>query len=149
MMFEVAQALIAKHGWTKSLFPPSVNETETAGASPSGSSHTEGVSDFYTTHAATGRKYPKYGNAYALQLLIDSLKLQPCRPNFLNNRDAIIQADHIYTGGENECLIWKAFAKRGLGPDANVRGGTPWVSYHRIAKPSWLSADGKVAKFDY
>jgi len=61
-----------------------------------------------------------------MQLLVDSLKLQPCRPTFLDNRDAILQADHIYTGDENACLIWKAFAKRGLGPNANVRGGTPW-----------------------
>jgi len=114
MMFEVAEALIAKHGWTKSLFPPAANETSAL------------HDDFYLTHSETGRKYPKYGNAYALQLLVDSLKLQPCRPNFMNNRDAVIQADHIYTNGENECLIWKAFAKRGLGPDANVRGGTPW-----------------------
>jgi extracellular elastinolytic metalloproteinase len=36
------------------------------------------------------------------------------------------QADKVLTGGDNACTIWKAFAKRGLGPDATVVGSTPW-----------------------
>lgn len=114
MLFEMAETLIKKHGWTSSLFPPS-NSSSTA----------EGDS-FYTVSPSTGRKHPKHGNTYAVQLVVDSFKLQPCRPSFFDNRDAILQADQLLTGGENACTIWKAFSKRGLGPDASLRGSTPW-----------------------
>ena len=43
---------------------------------------------------------------------------QPCNPNFVQARDAIIDADTALTGGVNKCLIWKGFAKRGLGQGA-------------------------------
>lgn len=58
------------------------------------------------------------GNNMALQLVVDGLKLQPCNPGFVDGRDAILQADEIANDGENECLIWHAFAKRGLGYSA-------------------------------
>ncbi|KAJ1980020.1 hypothetical protein H4R34_002615 [Dimargaris verticillata] len=67
-----------------------------------------------------------HGNTLALQLVVDGLSLQPCRPSFMDARDAIIQADEVLTGGKNHCLLWKAFAKRGLGVDAKIRGDTPW-----------------------
>lgn len=54
------------------------------------------------------------------------MKLQPCRPGFFEARDAIIQADQVLTEGENVCLLWKAFAARGLGVDSRVEGKTPW-----------------------
>lgn len=59
------------------------------------------------------------GNNMALQLVMDGLKLQPCSPGFVNGRDAILEADEIANGGANKCLIWNAFAKRGLGLSAN------------------------------
>lgn len=59
------------------------------------------------------------GNNMALQLVVDGLKLQPCSPGFVDGRDAILQADEIANGGANRCLIWRAFAKRGLGLSAN------------------------------
>ncbi|KAG9118767.1 Fungalysin/Thermolysin Extracellular metalloproteinase 5 [Ceratobasidium sp. 392] len=37
-------------------------------------------------------------------------------------RDAIIAADRALTGGENKCLLWGAFASRGLGVDAKKLG---------------------------
>lgn len=58
------------------------------------------------------------GNIMAMQILIGGLKLQPCQPRFLSARDAILAADQAYYGGINKCLIWKAFAKRGMGVDA-------------------------------
>lgn len=33
-------------------------------------------------------------------------------------RDAILDADIALTGGDNQCEIWDAFAKRGLGANA-------------------------------
>ena len=55
------------------------------------------------------------GNIMALQLVMDGLKLQPCSPGFVDARNAIIAADQADNGGANKCLLWTAFAKRGLG----------------------------------
>ncbi|MGH2710485.1 MAG: M36 family metallopeptidase [Actinomycetota bacterium] len=66
------------------------------------------------------------GNNLAMQLVMDAMKFAPCEPGFVDNRDAIIAADAALTGdianglpGENECLIWRSFARRGLGVDAS------------------------------
>ncbi len=59
------------------------------------------------------------GNNVALQLVIDGLKLQPCSPGFVDARDAILLADQNNNGGANQCIIWQAFAKRGLGVSAS------------------------------
>ena len=55
------------------------------------------------------------GNNLALQLMLDGMKFQKCSPGFTDGRDGILTADKALTGGENECLIWEGFAKRGLG----------------------------------
>jgi extracellular elastinolytic metalloproteinase len=59
------------------------------------------------------------GNNLANQLIMDGMKLQPCSPGFVDGRNAILAADQALTGGANQCLIWKAFAKRGLGYSAS------------------------------
>jgi extracellular elastinolytic metalloproteinase len=59
------------------------------------------------------------GNNMAMQLVIDGLKLQPCYPGFVDARDAILLADELNYGGANQELIWRAFARRGLGFSAS------------------------------
>jgi hypothetical protein len=59
------------------------------------------------------------GNNLAVQLVVDGLKLQPCNPGFVDSRDAILLADELLTRGANKCLIWRGFAKRGLGKSAD------------------------------
>ncbi len=54
----------------------------------------------------------------AMQLVVEGMKLQACRPGFVDARDAILLADEQITGGDNQALIWQAFAKRGLGYSA-------------------------------
>lgn len=83
-----------------------------------------GYSDDVYNPQATGRKDAEgpAGNIVALQLVIDGMKLQPCRPSFVNARDAILQADEVTYGGVHQCALWKGFAKRGLGVNAK-RGG--------------------------
>lgn len=68
--------------------------------------------DAKTNPDATG------GNAMFLHLLIDALPLTPCNPTFPDARAAWIQADQNRFGGANACLLWKAFADRGLGTNA-------------------------------
>jgi extracellular elastinolytic metalloproteinase len=46
------------------------------------------------------------------------MKFQPCGPGFVDGRDAILDADKALTGGANQCEIWRGFAKRGLGTEA-------------------------------
>jgi len=120
LLWVVSQKLITKHGFSESLFPPLPLED---GTIPEG--------DFYrpTEYTLTGEKkamIPKHGNSLIVQLVLNGMKLQPCRPSFFEARDAIIQADHILTDGENYCDLWNGFSERGLGPDAKVEGRTPW-----------------------
>lgn len=120
ILWVVSNKFIEKHGFSVTLFPPLIDED---GSIPSG--------DFYRPreHEADGSPkplIPKHGNTLIVQLVINGMKLQPCRPSFLEARDAIIQADQILTGGENHCTLWEGFSERGLGPDARVDGRTPW-----------------------
>jgi extracellular elastinolytic metalloproteinase len=59
------------------------------------------------------------GNNKVMQLVIDAMKLQPCNPSFIQARDAIIAADQATTAGQDYCMIWKVFARRGLGINAS------------------------------
>ncbi|KAF9026946.1 hypothetical protein BDZ89DRAFT_1067276 [Hymenopellis radicata] len=133
MLWLVSQRLIAKHGFTETLYPPAPLAD---GSVPEG--------DFY--RPAVGKKplVPKHGNSLIVQLVLNGMKLQPCRPSFFDARDAIIQADEQLTGGENFCELWTGFASRGLGTDADVQGKTPWgggIRTNGYAVPRACSAD--------
>lgn len=70
-------------------------------------------------HAAMVNKHGfATGNQLILQLVTDGMGLGPANPNFVQARDAILQADQVLTGGANRPQLWKAFAKRGLGREA-------------------------------
>ncbi|KAF7328920.1 Extracellular metalloproteinase [Mycena venus] len=115
MLWVVSQGLIEKHGFTDTLFPPAPNADGTV---PEG--------DFYRPKSGKKPLVPKHGNSLSVQLVLNAMKLQPCRPGFFEARDAIILADQQLTGGENFCTLWKGFSSKGLGPDANVVLRTPW-----------------------
>jgi hypothetical protein len=59
------------------------------------------------------------GNTLTYKLVQDGMAIQPCSPGFVDGRNAILAADTILTGGANQCLIWAAFARRGLGASAS------------------------------
>lgn len=128
-----------QYGFSPTLFPPATTASD------------EEKAKFYLTddevaalpngaQRKSKRPIPRHGNTLLAQLLVDGMKLQPCRPDFLAARDAIIKAAQILTGGEDdyECLLKHAFAKRGMGLDAKVVGQTPWgfgVHTNGHAKP--------------
>ena len=56
-----------------------------------------------------------YGNAVALKLVIEGMKLQKCRPGFIDARNGILAADTLLYNGKYSASIWKAFARRGMG----------------------------------
>lgn len=88
MLWEVTWALIDEHGWD---------------------------ADIYNF---AGDVNLDAGNVQAMALVTEAMKLQPCNPGFVDGRDAIFAADVALYGGANECLLWDAFAKRGLGVSA-------------------------------
>ncbi|KAJ3056991.1 Fungalysin/Thermolysin Extracellular metalloproteinase 5 [Rhizophlyctis rosea] len=118
ILYEVYWNLVDKHGFDPDWFN-----------SPSASSSSLGTyRDFRTgkhhrrSHRVSAAKSKHAGNIIALQLVVDGMKLQPCYPTFVDARDAILQADEVAFGGDNQCDIWRAFAKRGLGVDARKGG---------------------------
>ncbi|KAH9021757.1 extracellular elastinolytic metallo proteinase [Lactarius hengduanensis] len=122
ILWVVAQRLITKHGFVDSLFPPLPLED---GKIPLGDFYRVPVPEFTAT-GVPKPLIPKHGNSLIVQLVLNGMKLQQCRPSFFDARDAIIQADQVLTGGENFCDLWLGFAERGLGVDATVQGRTPW-----------------------
>ncbi|CAA7197053.1 T9SS-dependent M36 family metallopeptidase [Chryseobacterium potabilaquae] len=60
------------------------------------------------------------GSTRVIQLVTDALKLQTCNPTFVDGRNAILAAEQATTGGEDKCMIWEVFAKRGLGVNASA-----------------------------
>ncbi|MGC5221219.1 M36 family metallopeptidase [Micromonospora sp. DT81.3] len=49
-------------------------------------------------------------------LVLDAMKATPANPTFIDARNGLLTAD----GGANRCLIWSAFAGRGLGVDSTT-----------------------------
>lgn len=66
-------------------------------------------------YSFTGNAAIDAGNIQALAIVTEGLKLQACSPGFVDGRDAILLADQNIYGGANQCEIWEAFARRGLG----------------------------------
>ena len=64
------------------------------------------------------------GARLADTLVLRGLQLCPCNPNFVDSRDSILLADRELTGGENQAVIWRAFASHGIGMLARSTGGT-------------------------
>lgn len=64
------------------------------------------------------------GNNKTMQLVIDGLKLQKCNPGFVDARNAILMADSINNGGIHKELLWRNFARRGLGFSADQKLNT-------------------------
>lgn len=87
------------------------------------------------------------GNNLTIQLMMDGLKLQSCRPTFVDARDAILLADQNNNGGDNQCEIWRAFAKRGLGVNAvagtlNTNDQTEDFTLPMGCEPAGIFSDG-------
>jgi hypothetical protein len=64
------------------------------------------------------------GNNLALKLVTDAMKLGPANPNYIQARDAVMQADLVNNARANRDLLWAAFAKRGMGANASSPGSS-------------------------
>ena len=56
-------------------------------------------------------------------LVLRGLQLSPLNPSFVDSRDSILLADRELTGGENQAIIWRAFASHGVGAQAESTSG--------------------------
>lgn len=95
------------------------------------------------------------GQRQSIQLIVDGLKLTPRTPSFIEARNAILLADRVNNGGANQCILWQAFARRGLGYSASTSDATdpapveafdtvPWCSDTaslRLDKDSYLNGE--------
>lgn len=79
------------------------------------------------------------GQRQSLQLVVDGLKLTPPEPTFLEARDAILLADRVSNGGANQCLLWQAFAKRGMGFSAATSGVSDTAPKEAFDQPPYCS----------
>ena len=79
----VAEGLVKAHGFDHDLLPPAPLEMDATQANQ------DRHNSFYKI-SKDGKKYPAKGNTLAIQLVIDGMKLQPCRPKFVDMRDAIL-----------------------------------------------------------
>jgi extracellular elastinolytic metalloproteinase len=61
------------------------------------------------------------GRCKVERLVLDGMKLSPCRPTFVDMRDAILLAARLSGAGGDACLLWQGFAGRGLGTGAVSR----------------------------
>ncbi len=98
---------------------PSVPRSPVAGAGGASAVHNQGEVWCSALWDARANLIAKHGftngNQLILQLVTDGMNLAPPNPNFLQARDAILQADEINNGGANFWELWNAFAKRGMG----------------------------------
>ena len=76
------------------------------------------------------------GNNLLMQLVLDALKLQACDPTFLEARDALLLADVNANAGANECLIWEAFARRGIGFSATSGSSSTTIVTEAFDEPA-------------
>jgi extracellular elastinolytic metalloproteinase len=84
------------------------------------------------------------GNNTALQLVMDGLKTQDCNPSFTHARTKIVEADEVWTGGQNKCRVWNAFAKRGMGEGANSGDSNQLTPSTSFALPIGCQVCGDV-----
>ncbi|MFK0113034.1 M36 family metallopeptidase [Streptomyces sp. NPDC091217] len=55
------------------------------------------------------------GSKLTESLVTRAMELSPANPTFLDERNAILQADTVVNGGRANDVIWKVFAHRGMG----------------------------------
>ncbi len=85
------------------------------------------------------------GQRQSIQLVVDGLKLTPTAPSFLDARDAILLADRVNNNGANQCLLWRAFAKRGLGFNASTVDASDTAPLDGFAEAPFCSNSATIA----
>jgi hypothetical protein len=90
------------------------------------------------------------GHPTMMKLVVDGMKLAPEEPDFLDLRDAILLSDRINNSGVNQCILWDAFAKMGLGWSAKSMGADDGAPLEAFDTPSTCTPNIRVnGSLDY
>lgn len=87
------------------------------------------------------------GNNIAVHLAMEGMRLSPCGPGYIDGRDAILAADVILYNGANQCIIWEAFARRGMGLEADqVSSNNTSDGFEDFSLPGECTKDMRITK---
>jgi uncharacterized repeat protein (TIGR01451 family) len=107
---DIRQAMIAKYN---SRFPASDNRLQRLCAQ----------GDTFASPPSEPRPAQRCpGNRRWIQLVFDSFLLQSPATSMLDARDAMLAADRMRFGGDNQALLWREFANNGFGQFADTAG---------------------------
>jgi len=84
------------------------------------------------------------GQRLSIQLVIDGLKLTPVAPTFIDARDAILLADRVDNASANQCSLWQAFAKRGMGYSASTTDASDAAPKESFDVPPYCNDTGSI-----
>lgn len=85
------------------------------------------------------------GNRRWIQLIFDSFLLLQSDTSMLDARDAMLASDLARFGGANQALMWRVFARRGMGRTAYTNGGDDVVPVPSFESP--LAGDNAEVTF--
>jgi hypothetical protein len=77
----------------------------------------------------------------ARRIVTRAMELSPPDPSFLDMRNAMLQADVVADDGAHAELLWRVFAKRGMGYFATSLGGDDLDPHANSARPPSCGAD--------
>jgi hypothetical protein len=81
------------------------------------------------------------------RLVLAGMKFTPCNPTFLDARDGILAADRALYNGANECAIWEAFGRGGMGTGATSTGDGDQTPVEDFTLPSYC-VDAGIVRLD-
>jgi len=92
------------------------------------------------------------GTRRALQIITDAMKISPLNPTILQSRDAVLVAAQVNTvspeTNSDVIDVWRGFAIRGLGVNAQLIGTTPVNVVESFDVPPTLNIASRRADFD-
>jgi extracellular elastinolytic metalloproteinase len=84
------------------------------------------------------------GSRKAEALVTRAMELAPYNPSFIDMRNAILVADTALYGGAKHPVIWKVFARRGMGFNAGSTGGNDTNPGAGFAVPRAAPSTGAI-----
>jgi hypothetical protein len=77
-------------------------------------------------------------------LVTRAMELSPSNPSYLDERNAILQADLVDNGGKNHDAIWSVFAHRGMGFFAAAIDGDDLAPAEDFSTPPTGDPEGRI-----
>ncbi len=75
------------------------------------------------------------GSAIAEKLITEGMEVSPPDPSFLDERNAILQADKLAYGGSHQTTLWNVFRNRGMGYFADTTSANDTTPVQNFSSP--------------